>query len=67
MKGKVEELFRKRQGNEANLQNSLNASARMQAQQAQQAQAMMNAQLGRGMMPQQGCPMQGMPAQIAQQ
>ncbi|KAJ6446668.1 PHD finger domain-containingprotein [Purpureocillium lavendulum] len=56
MNGKIMEFFKKRQENEPNIQNSLNAQA--QAAQAAQAQAMMNmqAQMGRGMgqTPQQG-------------
>ncbi|KAM4057118.1 hypothetical protein HRG_003965 [Hirsutella rhossiliensis] len=57
MANKTMEFFKKRQANEPNLQNTLNAQA--QAAQAQaQAQAMMNmqAQMGRGMgqAPQQG-------------
>ncbi|PHH70544.1 hypothetical protein CDD83_5411 [Cordyceps sp. RAO-2017] len=57
MASKTMEFFKKRQANEPNLQNTLNANAQAQAQ-AAQAQVMMNmqAQMGRGMGhgPQQG-------------
>ncbi|KAH7188320.1 uncharacterized protein B0J16DRAFT_317989 [Fusarium flagelliforme] len=59
---KIMEFFKRRQANEPNLQNNINASAQAQAQ--AQAQAMMSMQMGRGMGPQQGFqpmqhPMQG--------
>ncbi|KAG5925343.1 hypothetical protein E4U42_004397 [Claviceps africana] len=73
MANKILEFFKKRQENEPNIQNTLNANTQAQAAHAAQAQAMMNmqAQMGRGMGPsQQGFPhlqnqMQG--AQLAQQ
>ncbi|CEJ81995.1 hypothetical protein VHEMI02089 [[Torrubiella] hemipterigena] len=76
MQNKILEFFKKRQNNEPNIQNSLNSNVRAQAQAHAQAQAMMNmqAQMGRGMLPQQGfqqmqpgMPGAQMPAQQQQQ
>ncbi|KAH7252415.1 hypothetical protein BKA59DRAFT_160333 [Fusarium tricinctum] len=47
MGNKIMDFYKRRQANESNIQNSINASAQAQAQ--AQAQAMMSMQMGRGM------------------